>query len=301
MQGRVHPPISRREHDFRVPVRQIHSPAVRPIDDLIDAGQGPGREELEQRAGVQRRPVREPQADDAGLTAVRGGLLLPHLAGRPRVHLEHRLVELPHTSEPGSERDVGEPETGRLDEDSRGLGPLGAGEGERPGAEFGGEHPVEVPFGVSEPGREPRYAFPVDDPVADEAHGPSDGVGAGVPFGRAGCGVGPAPAAGAESAALGCGRAHVERDVLPFRGDGRTGRPAVDAGGPDGRVEAPVEPRVAAVDGPVTVFEVQLHAVESAPVRSRRLAGFGHDRARRVASGVPSGSGGERRGCVNFS
>ena len=48
-----------------------------------------------------------------------------------------RVVELPDAGEPGGEGDVGERQSGGLDQQPGGLGPLGAGQGEGPGADLG--------------------------------------------------------------------------------------------------------------------------------------------------------------------
>jgi hypothetical protein len=258
-------------------VRQIHHPVVRVTVHLLDPGQGAGGEELQQRRHVQGCPVRQPQADRAG--TARRGLLLPERTRRLREHLEQRVVELPHAAEPGGERDLREAQVGGLDQDPGGLRPLGPGQRQRSGAEFGGEHPVQVPLGVAEPARQPRHALAVDHAVTDQPHRTAHHVGADVPLRRAGSGVRAAAAAGPEAGPLRRGGARVEGDVLRLGCGGRAGRPAVDAGGSDGRVEPAVEPLVAAVHRPVAALEIQFHAVESAPAASRWLAGFGHGRS----------------------
>ena len=56
----------------------------------------------------------------------------------------------------------------------------------RAGAEFVGEHPVQVPFAVAEPPRDTADAIAFDDTVGDQSHRPGDHVLAHVPFRRAG-------------------------------------------------------------------------------------------------------------------
>ena len=55
------------------------------------------------------------------------------------VDLADGVVELPDAGEPGGEGDVGEGQVGGLDQHPGGLGAPGPGQGERAGAELGGE------------------------------------------------------------------------------------------------------------------------------------------------------------------
>ena len=59
-----------------------------------------------------------------------------------------------------------------------GLGAAGPRQGQRTGAEFVAEDPVELARGVAQPGGEPLDAVAVDDAVVDEPHGPAGDVGA---------------------------------------------------------------------------------------------------------------------------
>ena len=83
-------------------------------------------------------------------------------------HVADGVVELPDARESGGERDVGCGQVGRLEQDPRGLRPLGSGERYRAGADLGDEDPVQLPFGVAQPPGEARNAFPVDDAVGDQ-------------------------------------------------------------------------------------------------------------------------------------
>ena len=152
------------------------------------------------------------------------------------------------------------------------MRPLGAGQGDGPGADLGGELPLDLACAVPEPHRKACDALPVDDAVPDKPHGPAHGVRAHVPLGRAGHGVRTAPSAGPEPGALGGGRGRVEADVLPFRRHRRAARPAVDPGGEHRRVEPAVEPGVLRLDGPYAALEFFLHAYESAVPHSALLA-----------------------------
>ena len=108
------------------------------------------------------------------------------LGRRRREHLADRLVELADAREAGRERDLGERQRGRLDQQAGGLRALRAGERERPGAELGDELAVQVALAVAEPRGEPSHALAVDAAVADQPHRAADHVGAQVPLRRAG-------------------------------------------------------------------------------------------------------------------
>ena len=72
---------------------------------------------------------------------------------------------------------------GRLDQQPGGVGAVGAGQGQRPGAQFGGQHAGEVAFRVAEPGGQAGHAVAFHDAVADQAHRAAGQVGAQVPLG----------------------------------------------------------------------------------------------------------------------
>ena len=131
------------------------------------------------------------------------------------------------------------------------------------------QHPVEVALGVAEPRGQPGHAVALDHAVGDQPHRAGGEVGADVPVGRAGHGVGQAAAAGAEAAQLGRGRRRQELDVGALGRDGRAGRAAVDAGGADGGDELAVEPRVARGHGAVAAFVVENHRTMLPPAGSR--------------------------------
>ena len=76
--------------------------------------------------------------------------------GDSGVDLADRVVELADAGEAGRERDLGELEVGGLDQHPRGLGPAGARQGERAGAELGGEQPAQVARRVADARRQTR-------------------------------------------------------------------------------------------------------------------------------------------------
>ena len=122
-----------------------------------------------------------------------------------------------------------------------------------------GDEPVELAHAVAEPRGEPGDALAVDDAVADQPHRARDDVGARVPLGRAGRGIGAAALAGPEAGALRRRRAAVEAHVRALRRDRRAARAAVDAGRGDAEVDPAVEAVVAALDRPVPVLARRLH------------------------------------------
>lgn len=84
-------------------------PAVGVVDDLLETRDQPGRQERPQVDRVERLPVGEPQPE-AGMRV--GGApgpapTLAQLTGCAAEDLVHGVVELPDTSEPRCERDVG--------------------------------------------------------------------------------------------------------------------------------------------------------------------------------------------------
>ena len=130
----------------------------------------PGATVGHRRAGLPRTPAR-----------AAGGR---HRAARtvPSRTPANRVVELAHAAETGRERDLRQTQSGRFDQSARRLRPLRPGQRQRTGAEFGGQHPVQVALGVAEPAGEAGHAVPVDDPVADQPHRPADHVGPDVPL-----------------------------------------------------------------------------------------------------------------------
>ncbi len=166
----------------------------------------------------------------AGVCGVGASPPPAHLGRGEGEHLADRVVELADAREPGREGDGREVEVGRLDQHTSGLGPLGPGDGQRPGAELGPHQPLELAHAVAEPAGQAVDALAVDDTVGDGPHGPGHDVGADVPLGRAGRRVGAAPTAGPEAGLLRGGRGGVEAHVRRLGRDGRAARTAVDAG-----------------------------------------------------------------------
>ena len=166
--------------------------------------------------------------------------------GESGVDLADRVVELPDAGEAGREGDVGELQVGGLDQHPRRLGPPGPGQGERAGAELGGEQPAEVARRVADParparrrprGRRRRRRSAASRGRRRRRRRPTRGCRA---WRRAGSACrrgsrppGPRPRVGWNSTLRSAGRA------------GRARGPAVDAGGADRGVEDAVEPPVA--------------------------------------------------------
>ena len=199
----------------------------------------------------------EVELDDAGRPVPGGAGRGPQRRRRRGEHLADGVVELADAAEAGGERDRREVEVGGLDERAGGARPLGAGDGERAGAELVGHEAGEVALAVGQPAGQPADALAVDDAVDDEAHRPGDDVAADVPLRRAGRGVGPAPLAGPEAALLGGRGGRQEVDVAGLGRHGRAAGAAVDAGRGDGGHEAAVEAAVPAEHGPVAAGVVE--------------------------------------------
>ena len=156
---------------------------------------------------------------------VRAAAASAQLGRRERVDLADRVVELADAREAGRERDLRELEVGRLDEHACRLRATGAGQGQRAGAELGGEQPAQVARRVADPRRQRIDSLAVDDAVGDQPHRAAGDVGGDVPLGAARGGVGQAALAGPEPGRLGRGRRRVELDVAqpPASGPGTRG------------------------------------------------------------------------------
>ncbi len=234
--GEVDPEDARR-------VGQPQRAGVPAVPDRLYPGQRSRTQEAQQAAAVEGRADCQSQPDGPRCARPASGTVAQLGGGRP-VHRADRVVELPHRVEAGGEGDLCEAEGGRVDEGSRGLGAPGAGQGERSGAEFGGEHPGQMARGVAEPRCEAGHAFAVDDSVRDQSHGATGGGGLDVPLRAARGRVRDASLAGPVARRL-CGRgSRVEADVAWRRGARRATRAAVDAGGRHRCVEDAVEPPI---------------------------------------------------------
>ncbi len=171
------------------------------------------------------------------------------LARRRRVDRADRVVELTDAGEPRRESDVRDGEFGGLEEDPRGVRPLGPGQRDRTGADLGRELPLDLAGAVAEPCGETGHALAVHHTVADQAHGATDDIGPYVPGRGARNRVRAATAAGPETRTLRGGGRRVEPHVAPLRRHRGAARPAVDPRGPHGEEELPVEPGVPAPHG----------------------------------------------------
>ena len=116
----------------------------------------------------------------------------PEGGRRHRKDLADGLVELAHAAESGGKGDVRDFHGGGDQQGAGGLGAARPRQGQRAGAEFVAEDPVELARGVAEPGRQPLDAVAVDHAVIDQPHGPAGDIGAHVPGRRAGHGLGQA-------------------------------------------------------------------------------------------------------------
>src|SRR5687767_14883228 len=128
---------------------------------------------------------------------------------------------------------------------------LGAGDGQRTGAQLFAHDAGQMALAVAEPASEAADAFAVHDTVGDQPHRSGDDVLADVPLRRTGRSVGTATLARPEPMLLGRSRGRVVAHVVPFGGHGRAARPAVDSRRHDRGHEPAVEALVAAEHGAV--------------------------------------------------
>ncbi|CAM5247048.1 hypothetical protein SCALM49S_03143 [Streptomyces californicus] len=132
----------------------------------------------------------EPQRD-TGAQPLTAGAAEPRArfgaqgAGGAGVDLPDGVVELADAGETGRENDVGHRQPGGLEEHPGGVGALGAGERDGPGAQLSVELALDLPGAVAQPPGESGDALAVHDAVADEPHRPADDVRADVPLGGA--------------------------------------------------------------------------------------------------------------------
>ena len=215
--------------------------------------------------------------------AGRASARLAQLSRRHREHLEDRRVELPDAGEAGRERDLRQRQRGRLGQHPGRLGALRAGDGQRPGAQFGGDQPAHLALLVAEPAGQSFHAVPVHHAVGDEPHRAPHHVGPDVPFRRPGGGVRAAPLARAIPGLLGRGGGTVVPHVLALGSDRRARRAAVDARRAHRDEEDPVEAGVLAdrrlvlllVIEPGRLGQVPTHASHNARPRRLLLAEIG--------------------------
>ncbi len=124
---------------------------VGPVTNLRDAGDGGGGEMTEQVLRVQRPSETEPQSQAVAGRCEGDGTAAAQVGWSECEHGTDGVVELSDAREPGGDRDLGHRQRGRLDQDARGLGALGASQRERARAQFGGKQPLELAFAIAEP------------------------------------------------------------------------------------------------------------------------------------------------------
>ena len=244
-------------HDPGTVLERERAPVGRSLH-LLDTWDRPSRQEGDQRVAVERLAVREPQLDRARCGAPRSRAPA-QLGGGARVDGAHGVVELAHAPEACAERNLRERQVGGLDQRARGLRALRAGERHGARTELGHEYPVELALAEVQARREPAHAVAVHRAVRDQPDRTARHVGAAVPGGRAGRGVGVAALAGSKASLLGSRGAAEQTDVAAARQPGRAARPAVHARGRDGHEEEAVVARVTALHEAVAALEVLDH------------------------------------------
>lgn len=199
--------------------------------------------------------------------------------------------------EAGGDGDVGQRQGGGLDQQPGGPGAPGAGEGERTGAEFGRQPPLDLVGGAAEAGGQAGHALAVHDAVGDQSHGAGDEVVAVVPLRGAGGGVGAAARARPQAGlSAGCG-AGVEEQVLRLGRDRGAAGPAVGACGEDGGEEPAVEAGVLGPHGAQAALPVGVHPVVHVSSVVRRGLRVWRESDRDVASAGGCWEVADRAGC----
>ncbi len=202
-----------------------------------------GQDEIDRSGDCNRTPWRVGAATRA------------QLERRHPEHLADGLVELADARESGRERDVSGGKIGADEQHARRVRTVRSAEGERAGAELGGQQARQVARRVPEARGETGNALPLDDAVGDEPHGAPRGVAAEVPLRRPRRGLGQAALAGAVARFVRGRGGRVERDVRRLGRARGAARPAVDPGRAHGRHELPVEAGVARLDHAVALVE----------------------------------------------
>ena len=116
---------------------------------------------------------------------------------------------------------------------------------------------MNLAIAVTETSRECANTIAVNKSVGDQPHGTSDDVGTTVPLWRPRRSIGAAALARPITMRLRRGGGTEEVDVLALRCDRRARRPTIDAGRAHSRDEPAIEPRVAALTGPVALVVVE--------------------------------------------
>ena len=222
--------------------------------DADDGARGHPREES---GGVERSAVGQHEIDRScdRLARARATPTGAQVERRHPEHLAHRVVELSHAREARREGDVGGGHVGAHEEHARRVRAVRSTEREGTGAELGGEEPREVTRRVAEAAREARHALTFDDAVGDQTHRPAGHVAPQVPLRRARRGLGEAALARAESRLVRRRRRGVEGHVRLLRRARRAARAAIDARGPHGGDELPVEATIAGPDDAIPLVE----------------------------------------------
>ena len=235
---------------------------VRLALDLFDAGCGAQRQEVEQRAPVERRAERQPQRQGR-LRRRRGAARAQRRRGGGEAGA-HRVVELPHAREARREGDLGQRQVALVEQAARQVGAARPRDRSGCHTEMSRKQPRQMARPDAEPRREGLEIVVVEGARRDQPQRARHQRRAARPGRRARGGLGSAAPACPEAGALRGRRAREESHVLAARSARRADRPAVDAGGHDAGEEAPVEAAVARQQRPVAAVGVE--------------RGVGHDR-----------------------
>ena len=253
------PPVGRGLHLDDSPRRaDREGPLVALALDALDPRHGARREELDHRPPLVGRGERQLEANARGPGDALGRGGLAQRARRSPVGLPQGVVEPAHAPEARPERDLRHRER-RLAEEFLGEEDamrLRDGDGRR--ADVAVEEPPELPVADAQAPRQLVDSVVAEAALGDEVQGAGDRSRRSIPAGEPRRHLGPTPQARAKAQLVRRGGARQEDAVLELRDGRRADGAAVDAGAHHGRVEAPVEARVARAEGAIAGVAVQI-------------------------------------------
>jgi len=228
------------EFGGEVPLVPVSAKTGAGLDDLLDTGRRPRRQELEHPRPWERSLDRNLQLEPARQLA----RVLAKCRGRAAIHFVDHRVESTHASKARGLRDVRHRQPGRLDQSAREVGAANARHLHRRGSEVFVEEPSKLTRPDAQTIAKRIDVAVIEQAVLDQAKRAGHRGRSPVPRRCAGQRIGTALAAGSKPGFLRlCGRLEKHR-VLFRRLLGAAARPAVDAGARHSGDEAPIETRI---------------------------------------------------------
>ncbi len=287
--GKAVPPAKVGDLDRSLLAILNHRSAVDLAGDLFNAIDGAGAQPGQHGVPVVRGPVAKLDGDaDIGGGPLRQGHdgAAPQRRRRPPEQLLESLVEPPHATVTGGQRDLGHGQAGLMDQLLGEQNPTGLGHRHGRGAQMLVEQAAQLPLTDAEAFRKTVHTgiLAVQGAVLDQGQGARHRVGRSPPgAGLRGC-FRSAAEAGTEARLLGGGGGRKEAAMLELGRARRADRPAVDPGGGDPDEHAAVEAPIAGLKSPVANLRInQVHGPELAMGEGSALAVFGPRQTRRRA------------------